>query len=71
METPQGVTTPISEWRTSSRCTGGECVEVAFAGGGVALRDSKNREQGILLYSADAWRAFVADVKTGRHDLRK
>ena len=69
MESPQGASRPMSEWRTSSRCTGGDCVQVAFTGDGVAMRDSKNPERGSLFYSRDEWRAFVAMTKAGLHDL--
>ncbi|PRY43927.1 DUF397 domain-containing protein [Umezawaea tangerina] len=50
------------EWRKSSYSGGGNegnCVEVAFTGPAVAVRDSKNT--GVrLAIPADRWRAFVA-----------
>ena len=50
-------------WRTSSYSTGsgqnGDCVEVAFVGPAVALRDSKARADGALVVSAQAWRLFL------------
>jgi hypothetical protein len=53
------------EWRKSSHSgnTGGECVEVADLGTpGVAVRDSKEPEAGILTVSPEAYVAFVAYV---------
>ncbi|WDV53118.1 DUF397 domain-containing protein [Streptomyces coeruleorubidus] len=54
-----------SEWRKSSYSgnTGGDCVEVADLGApGVALRDSKQPEVGILTVSPEAYTAFVTYV---------
>lgn len=53
-------------WRKSSRSntTGGECVEVADnLPGRVLVRDSKDRDGGILSFEPAAWRAFVALAK--------
>jgi hypothetical protein len=33
------------------------------------VRDSKNREGGILAFEVAAWRAFVAQVRSGDYDL--
>ena len=50
-------------WRKSTRSTingeNGNCVEVAFAGPVVALRDSKNRAAGTLALPAAAFTALV------------
>jgi hypothetical protein len=52
-------------WRTSSYSTGGNhCVEVApLPGGEVAVRDSKNRDAGMHVFSRAAWAEFTAAVK--------
>jgi Domain of unknown function (DUF397) len=52
-------------WRKSSYsgADGGECVEVATATGVVMVRDTKNRNFGMLVVPASAWRAFVATAK--------
>ncbi|MFG2046938.1 DUF397 domain-containing protein [Micromonospora sp. NPDC048935] len=51
------------EWRTSTRSSGnGNCVEVATAGGRVAVRDSKDRSGPALAFGPTAWRAFVRGV---------
>ncbi|WP_428966960.1 DUF397 domain-containing protein [Micromonospora fluostatini] len=60
-----------ARWRTSSRSSsnGGNCVEVAAdLPGAVAVRDSKHRAGGILVFTPAAWRAFLAEVgaPTGR-----
>ena len=59
------------DWRKSSRSGGqGECVEVATNRPGVvAVRDSKNPNATVLTVAPAGWRGFIADVKTGRHDL--
>ena len=70
MQSPRGAAAASTySWRTSSRCTGGDCVQVAFTDTGVALRDSKNPERAILHYSHEEWRAFVAMTKADVHDL--
>jgi hypothetical protein len=53
-------------WRKSSYSgsSGGDCVEVADGHiGFVPVRDSKNPEACTLVFGADAWSAFVADVQ--------
>jgi Domain of unknown function (DUF397) len=61
--------TAAAQWRKSSYSTAGNnCVEVAQAAGGCAVRDSKNPDGGHLIFGAQAWEAFVTDVKQGRYD---
>jgi hypothetical protein len=49
---------------------GGNCVEVARnLPRAVAVRDSKDPHGPVLTIESAAWRAFIADVKAGRHDL--
>jgi hypothetical protein len=54
-----------ASWRTSSRCSHGECIEVgAGPAEAVAVRDTKNRDTGpSLVFAPTAWRSFIADVK--------
>lgn len=54
-------------WTKSSRsATNGNCVEVAFLGGGrVALRDSKDPEGPVLRFTGAEWTAFVDGVLEG------
>ncbi|MEU2129690.1 DUF397 domain-containing protein [Streptomyces sp. NPDC018352] len=44
---------------------GGECVEGArLDGRAMAVRDSKDPEQGVCVFPAAAWLAFVDEVKS-------
>ncbi|WP_435206639.1 DUF397 domain-containing protein [Micromonospora sp. bgisy143] len=58
-----------ARWRKSSRSngSGGACVEVADnLPGLVAVRDSKDPGGAALVFTADAWRAFVGSEATRR-----
>lgn len=53
-------------WRKSSYSSGnGQCVETAFLGEVVPVRDSKNPDGPALVFPAGAWSAFVAGIKAG------
>jgi hypothetical protein len=58
-------------WRKSSRSGPytDNCVEVAFAGGAVAVRDSKDPGGVPLVFTGSDWGAFVARAKHGEFDL--
>jgi hypothetical protein len=59
------------QWRKSTRsdANGGQCVEVAdLPDGGAAVRDSKNRDGAVLLFTKGEWAAFVGGVKGGEFD---
>ncbi|TLF78216.1 DUF397 domain-containing protein [Nocardia cyriacigeorgica] len=48
-----------------------ECVEVAFADGGlVGVRDSKNPSGGALVFGPGEWEAFTAGVAGGKFSHR-
>ncbi|MFG2060515.1 DUF397 domain-containing protein [Micromonospora sp. NPDC048871] len=52
-----------ARWRTATRSSnnGGDCVEVADnLPGRILVRDSKDRAGGLLTFTPDAWRTFVA-----------
>lgn len=58
------------QWRTSSFAADSAesdgCVEVALLpDGGVALRDSKDRDGQVHVYTAAEWDAFVKGVHAG------
>ena len=57
-------------WRKSSYSgTQGNCVKVATnLPGIVAVRDSKNPDGGMLIFSLDEWKAFIAEVQTTASD---
>ncbi|MEU4801406.1 DUF397 domain-containing protein [Actinosynnema sp. NPDC023587] len=49
-------------WRKSGRSgqgSGGNCVEVAFAGAAVGVRDSKSPAADVLAFSAVQWAFFL------------
>lgn len=59
------------EWRKSTLSTTNGCVEVAFVGGRIAVRDSKNQGRGpVLVFTDLEWRAFLGGVRGGEFDLR-
>jgi hypothetical protein len=58
-------------WFTSSfsGSNGDSCVEVAhLPGGGVAVRDTKDRSLPAHRHSATGWAAFLAGVRAGEFD---
>lgn len=54
-------------WRKSSKCSGGQCVEVAFDGVCFLVRDSKGPGP-VLMFNDLEWAHFVAGVKAGDFD---
>ena len=57
------------EFKTSSFCSGGACVEVGMLPcGAVAVRDSKDRTRE-LVFTAEEWGAFLAGAKAGEFEL--
>ncbi|WP_214327231.1 DUF397 domain-containing protein [Nonomuraea sediminis] len=58
-------------WRKSRFCNGSSaCVEVAsLADGNVALRDSKQQDGPVLVFTPEEWAAFVAGARDGEFDL--
>ncbi|MEV6010159.1 DUF397 domain-containing protein [Streptomyces sp. NPDC051976] len=60
-------------WHKSSysNAAGGECVEVALTLHPVVpVRDSKDPDGPALLFSADAWSAFLTAVNAGDFSAR-
>lgn len=60
----------VAGWRKSSHSNAnGDCVEVAELSTVIGVRDSKDRNGGMLAVGAEGWHAFLTDLRTGRHDL--
>ena len=57
-----------SAWRKSSRSQFSACVEVRFVGDRVPLRNSRDPDGPVLVFTAREWDAFVAGVKLGEFD---
>lgn len=55
-------------WRTSTRSSATNCVEVATLDGHVAVRDSKDRGGPVLMFTQNPWREFLAATKAGEFD---
>jgi hypothetical protein len=55
----------VTGWRTSSYSSGngGNCIETGQAPGGVAVRDTQDREGPALTFGPEAWAAFTATLK--------
>ncbi|WP_248964286.1 DUF397 domain-containing protein [Sphaerisporangium perillae] len=50
-------------------CNNGSCVEVAYDGGFIGVRDGKHDGGPILVYSGAEWRSFIEAAKQGRFDF--
>lgn len=59
---------PGPRWRKSSFSIVGECVELADCGGGIGVRDSKQRDAGTLLITRTQLAGVVASIKAGDLD---
>jgi hypothetical protein len=57
----------MTQFRTSTFCSGGACVEVGHSPDGVILRDTKDRSHELQFSDAE-WGAFVECVKNGDFD---
>jgi hypothetical protein len=57
-------------WRTSTRSSGGSCVEVAPQRETILVRDSKDRGGPILAFDRQVFAAFIDGVTHGEFDLR-
>ena len=57
-------------YRTSSRCSGGGCVEVApLPDGGAVVRDTKDRTRDPLTFTGQEWAEFISGAKNGEFDF--
>lgn len=69
----ENVSSPLSQpatFKTSSFCLDGSCVAVAGdPDGGVLVTSTATPDAGVLSFTAEEWRAFVAGVRNGEFDL--
>jgi len=58
-------------WQKSRYCNGASaCVEVSHLDdGGVAIRDGKEQDSPVLVFTPEEWTAFTAGVRDGEFDL--
>ncbi|HEX3284080.1 MAG TPA: DUF397 domain-containing protein [Micromonosporaceae bacterium] len=57
-----------AEWRRSTRCESGTCVEVARSGADYAIRDSTDPDGPQLRFSALEWSEFVRAARNGEFE---
>lgn len=50
-------------WRKSTFSEAGNCVEVAYRGRFVLVRDSKRPSRAILTYAIEDWQAFLLALR--------
>ncbi|MEV8504283.1 DUF397 domain-containing protein [Actinoplanes sp. NPDC051475] len=62
------ITQQTGQWRRSSRCSTGACVEVAQFADRIMIRDSKDLAVPALTFTRDEWSAFVRGVKANEFD---
>lgn len=53
-------------WVKSTHSVSNGCVEVAFVNGRVGVRDSKNRDGAVLVFTPKEWDAFLSGVADGQ-----
>ena len=60
-----------AQWVKSTRSgpNSDNCVEVAFVGEAIAVRDSKNPTGPALIFTPAEWDAFVGGAKDGEFDI--
>ncbi|WP_278260996.1 DUF397 domain-containing protein [Nocardia sp. AG03] len=69
MNTKRSVDTAGATWLRSGTAGEGSSVEVAMlAEGYVALRDGKNPDSPVLIFTPSEWSAFTAGVQDGEFD---
>ena len=55
-----------ANWRPSSFCAGGECLEAGTCGHGVAVRAGRlGTSSPVLKFSGEAWAEFAARIRKG------
>lgn len=55
--------------KSSLSYANGNCVEVSdLPGGGIGVRNSRDREGAVLSFTPDEWQAFIGGVYKGEFD---
>ena len=55
--------------KSSLSLSNGNCVEVAsLPGGGIGVRNSRDREGAVLAFTPAEWHAFLGGVRNGEFD---
>lgn len=67
---PKKRMTVDADWRKSSLSDGNGCLEMAVVNGRIAVRDSKDPEGPVLMFSPPEWTAFIKGAHNGEFDLR-
>ena len=62
------ITNQQADWRRSSYCSTGACVEIAQVSGQFMLRDSKNPDTTPFVFSREEWATFIQGVRAGEFD---
>jgi Domain of unknown function (DUF397) len=58
------------KFRKATGSDTGDCVEVALLpGGGIRVRDSKDRAGGMLAFGEAVWQEFTDAIRGGKFDL--
>ena len=76
MDTAKPVEVPVSDterarlvWvKAQASSNHGQCIQLALAADGIAMRDSKDPDGPILLYSRAEFRAFLDGARNGDFD---
>ena len=65
--------TNFTEWHKSplSNPPDNQCVEVSFSSNAVGLRDSRNPDGYVLVFTFGEWEAFIGGAASGSFNLPK
>lgn len=59
----------MTTWTRPARCSFGDCVEVAFDGINIHIRDSKHPNGAVLTFTKPEFTAFIDATKRGEFDV--
>lgn len=57
-----------AQWRKSTVSGTGNCVEIAFTGRAVSVRDSNAPSRPVISFPPSAWVTFLVRVRHGKFD---